>query len=755
MASAPQSTEVEREAMCPICLECLTDPVTLDCRHNFCRSCITGYCQKRAKVKTVRCPLCKTRIQKGTLQPNWQLSNIVEKIKLGKSTQGKENMCKKHHEKLQLFCKEDEELVCLICEHSPEHNQHSVLLLEKAVQEYRDKIKLQQKSLEKDRGNLVDRKLVEELKCQECLEQLEAEKQKVSSVFQQLHTFLEEKEDLWLSQLDELKKEIEEKHEENATKLSKEVSRLNKWIKKMERKCQQPAGEFLQNIGSTLKNYENKEIGHTVVLSPGLEEIIRICSQKNAAIEKITEKYKEEAVRLTESYEAAMGTYSAPVTGPAKKANCRPPGPLPHGIALKPSGLRLTFQGERTSRTPTLPLAYYVGLLKEPKAWAGKLPAAIPTLPLCCTCGQPGHIKWDCPFMDCLQANVRTSTQAWRENDGLSTEAEDDDLDLQGSEAGQCELERMLTPDQEQQQAKFWTWTKGAVAPPLEECACEVLCHHNPAWRKMLGHHSAPSCANLAKTPGLSANDWQLELQGFKGWDQVQGGDIKESVGAPEGVQARKVEGCKGAGEAEDRGNKMPGESRVEGRKTQQEVGDGNWDLGEETQSPREERGRMEKDQVPSLKGREGDKGTSDTEARGRSREEGFRTVSGFRKGEPGGEGAGKEIQDDQEQQGERLQGQEDSLGSSSSKDQGVSKGGRSRRLGQGLGLRLSGYSWSLGRGYKIIGYPLPRRAPVSTPAGTLELSSLGGCPDTFKSPAKNTKPSGRGVPSEEIFRPC
>lgn len=137
MASASSSTEVEREAMCPICLECLSDPVTLDCRHNFCRSCITGYCEKRAKVRPVRCPLCKTRIQKGTVQRNWQLSNIVEKIKLGKLTQGKENMCKKHNEKLQLFCKEDEELVCLICEHSPEHHEHSVLLLDEVVQEYR------------------------------------------------------------------------------------------------------------------------------------------------------------------------------------------------------------------------------------------------------------------------------------------------------------------------------------------------------------------------------------------------------------------------------------------------------------------------------------------------------------------------------------------------------------------------------------------------------------------------------------------
>lgn len=66
--------------------------------------------------------------------------------------------------------------------------------------------------------------------------------------------FLEEKEIFRLSQLDELKKEIEERHEDNASKLSKEISRLNKWIKKMERKCQQPAIEFLQ-VGYNRRTY--------------------------------------------------------------------------------------------------------------------------------------------------------------------------------------------------------------------------------------------------------------------------------------------------------------------------------------------------------------------------------------------------------------------------------------------------------------------------------------------------------------------
>ena len=40
MAAAAALAGLQAEANCSICLEGLRDPVTMECRHNFCRSCI-------------------------------------------------------------------------------------------------------------------------------------------------------------------------------------------------------------------------------------------------------------------------------------------------------------------------------------------------------------------------------------------------------------------------------------------------------------------------------------------------------------------------------------------------------------------------------------------------------------------------------------------------------------------------------------------------------------------------------------------
>nr|XP_034953967.1 zinc-binding protein A33-like [Zootoca vivipara] len=122
----------DEDIMCPICRDYLTDLVTLDCGHNFCKACINLYCKIWEKIGPLTCPTCQTKIQKGNYRPNWQLTNIVEKYKRYKGT-----LCERHKEKLLLFCKEDRELLCSKCEHSPQHRQHSVVLLEDIEQEIR------------------------------------------------------------------------------------------------------------------------------------------------------------------------------------------------------------------------------------------------------------------------------------------------------------------------------------------------------------------------------------------------------------------------------------------------------------------------------------------------------------------------------------------------------------------------------------------------------------------------------------------
>uniref|UniRef100_A0A452GJX6 RING-type E3 ubiquitin transferase n=1 Tax=Gopherus agassizii TaxID=38772 RepID=A0A452GJX6_9SAUR len=235
MASSLSGLDMREEATCPICLEYLTDPVSVDCGHNFCRGCVTQYCVEWAGRGSLTCPICRSQILKGNLRPNWQLGNLVEKMK-------HVAVCTRHKKTLDLFCEEDEEAVCVVCERASQHRSHTVLLIEEAAQKYKEKIQAHLKTLKEEREKQLGLKATGEGKRQEYL----VGRQKIVSEFQQLRQFLEEQERLLLAQLEKLDKEILRIQKENVTKLSGQISHLSELIHELEGKCQKPASEFLQ-----------------------------------------------------------------------------------------------------------------------------------------------------------------------------------------------------------------------------------------------------------------------------------------------------------------------------------------------------------------------------------------------------------------------------------------------------------------------------------------------------------------------------
>ncbi|XP_062904024.1 nuclear factor 7, brain-like isoform X3 [Mobula hypostoma] len=144
-----QLVSLTEEISCPICLDFFTDPVILECGHNFCRSCLTQ-CWEREERNS--CPECREEFADRTLRVNRALANLSEKArKLNLNPKEKESKlhCEEHEEELKLFCETDKTLICVICRDAQEHRDHRFLPIKEAVKMYKAQIESSIESLAK------------------------------------------------------------------------------------------------------------------------------------------------------------------------------------------------------------------------------------------------------------------------------------------------------------------------------------------------------------------------------------------------------------------------------------------------------------------------------------------------------------------------------------------------------------------------------------------------------------------------------
>uniref|UniRef100_A0A8C0H9J0 Zinc finger protein RFP-like n=1 Tax=Chelonoidis abingdonii TaxID=106734 RepID=A0A8C0H9J0_CHEAB len=276
MAAESSVESLQGEVTCPVCLEYFTEPVSLECGHNFCRACISQ-CWERS-ARDITCPQCRETMQQRNLRPNRQLANVVEitkrlSLQAAKGTGG-EGVCGEHQEALKLFCEEDQTPICVVCDRSRAHRAHTVVPIQEAGQEYKERIQAHLKTLREEREKLLGLK-----------KQIQTERQKIVSEFQELRQFLEEQERLLLAQLEKLDEEIERIQNENVSKLSEQISHLSELISELEGKCQKPASEFLQVRLNEKRRWPEE-------ISPELEEQVSDFSQKTIVLLEILGKFK-------------------------------------------------------------------------------------------------------------------------------------------------------------------------------------------------------------------------------------------------------------------------------------------------------------------------------------------------------------------------------------------------------------------------------------------------------------------------------
>ncbi|KAM5152661.1 E3 ubiquitin-protein ligase TRIM39-like [Mantella aurantiaca] len=170
------SSDLSEEPSCSICLDTYTDPVSLQCGHNFCQSCIKAVLDSQERSGVYTCPECRAEyLDRPQLDKNRKLCNIeqccllvhlgqekgkilctycdyaepavkiclqcetyfcckhlshhnksVDHFLINTTTFPKNLQCSTHHKMLKYYCFEDEACVCVSCFALGEHRGHLV-----------------------------------------------------------------------------------------------------------------------------------------------------------------------------------------------------------------------------------------------------------------------------------------------------------------------------------------------------------------------------------------------------------------------------------------------------------------------------------------------------------------------------------------------------------------------------------------------------------------------------------------------------
>ncbi|XP_062391135.1 E3 ubiquitin/ISG15 ligase TRIM25-like [Sardina pilchardus] len=247
------SASVLDELSCSICLDLLKDPVTVACGHSFCLKCIKGCWDQEDQKGVYSCPQCRqTFTPRPVLGRNTMLTKVLEKLKktdlqsdvkapsyagpddvecdfctgrkhkaikscltclvsyceahiqphyevprfskhkLVNATSLQEKICSQHDRIIEVFCRTDQRLICVMCS-MDNHDWHRTV---SAAAEWTEKQKtlLQMKG---DSQSQIQQKEKEVVEVKQALKSLQAFTQQAvvdtERIFTELISFMEEK----------------------------------------------------------------------------------------------------------------------------------------------------------------------------------------------------------------------------------------------------------------------------------------------------------------------------------------------------------------------------------------------------------------------------------------------------------------------------------------------------------------------------------------------------------------------------------
>ncbi|XP_069775536.1 LOW QUALITY PROTEIN: nuclear factor 7, ovary-like [Narcine bancroftii] len=234
MASKHQNESWTEEVICPICLDFFTDPVILECGHNFCRSCITQIWEGEGRNS---CPECREEFVDGTLRVNRALASLAKKarkLNLNPAEKERKPLCEEHQEELKLFCETDKKLICVICRDSLEHREHRFLPVKEAAEIYKVRFKSSLQCLTERKSAMLEIEQQQKEKISGVRDQADNLQSHITSQFAQLHQTLMDKEQRMLKELREEEERVVNPMQENLRQIQENLNSIQQELSKLQ-----------------------------------------------------------------------------------------------------------------------------------------------------------------------------------------------------------------------------------------------------------------------------------------------------------------------------------------------------------------------------------------------------------------------------------------------------------------------------------------------------------------------------------------
>ncbi|XP_029295371.1 nuclear factor 7, brain-like [Cottoperca gobio] len=240
---------------CHVCSETFRDPVSLSCNHRFCSSCLQNFWEQS---KNRNCPICKRKTSKDILV-DFALKELADcfakRLKVGSSETEKgekkvEVLCSKHQEEPRLFCKDEDRVLCPVCDFSL-HQSHTVVPVEQAVSELKDQLTCDLESLQDKRDKHEQVEETYNKVIQESKKQLLSTETQIRAEFNKLHQFLKEEEESRLAALREEEEQKGKTISREMKMIQEQISSLSHSISAVEEDLQKHKVPFLSSYKAT------------------------------------------------------------------------------------------------------------------------------------------------------------------------------------------------------------------------------------------------------------------------------------------------------------------------------------------------------------------------------------------------------------------------------------------------------------------------------------------------------------------------